>query len=132
MATAHGRRTYISVDGTDITAYVDSSDFARTQDTADETAYGPDDKEYLGGHEDATFNASGKFDPTVDTVLAGVLDGETVEIIWGPAGDGSGMPRYTSDFLVTNYQVSAPVADKVSWSASFQRTGPTTRDSFSS
>lgn len=130
MAFTHGSNTAISVDGTDVGPYTDSSDFARAQDTAEVTAYGDNDKEYIAGLMDGTASASGHWDPTADAALIGCFDGAVVSVIWGPAGSGSGSVRYTANFLITDYQISAPVGDKVSWSVSLQRTGATTRDTY--
>lgn len=131
MGFAHGKTSHISVDGSDISQYVDSVDHGRTQETAEVTAFGDSDKAFIAGLMDGTFGLSGHWDPTADAALAGCFDGGTVEVIYGPAGNGSGAVRYTAQCIITEYSQSNPVGDKVSWSASLQRTGALVRDTFS-
>lgn len=113
-----------------MSSYVDSVSHDRMQETAETTAFGNDDKTFIAGLMDGSFSLSGHWDSTEDAALAGTFDGATVSIIYGPAGNGSGAVRYTASCLVTNYNISSPVGDKVSWSASFQRSGALTRDTF--
>lgn len=128
MAFSHGKDATLSVDGSDISAYTDNVSFSRDLDTAEVTAFGDDDKEFLGGLRGATLTASGSYDNTSstgsDAVLHGAFDGATVA--WSYSPDG-GTVTYSGNAFVTSYQVSAPVSDKVSWSASLTISGSVTR-----
>lgn len=126
MATPHGSNSAISVDGTDISVYTDSVTNGRTQETSDVTAFSHDDRVFIAGLKSGTFSLSGHWDTTADTTITGCFDGSTVAIIYGPAGTTAGNVKYTANCLITDYSVDSPVGDKVSWSASFQRSGALT------
>lgn len=131
MATPHGSAAYTSVDGSDISTYIESVTNTRTGETADVTGQGgTTDRAFIAGLKTGTFALSGHWDTTSDSVVVGCFDGATVTIIHGPAGSTAGMVKYTGSFLITDYSISAPVADKVSWSASFQRSGALTDGTF--
>jgi predicted secreted protein len=134
MAFVHGKVAVFKIDNsagslTDISAYCDNVDFPLTADTAEVTTFGDDFKDYIPGLRDGTISISGSFDATVDALLAGILlKAGTYE--FGPAGGAGGAIRYTGEAICTAYNVSAPVGDKVSFSAEFQATGTMTRDTF--
>ena len=130
MAFRHGSNSFISVDGSDVSTFTDSATAAHTQDTAEVTAFGDDDKEFIAGLRDGNFSLSGHWDVTADAALIGTFDGGTVVIIYGPEGNAGGSVEYTATCIVTSYSQSSPVGDKVSWSADFQRTGALARSTF--
>lgn len=123
MAFVHGSNSDISVDGTNLSQYVDSVTHDRSVDTAETSAFGDDDKTFIAGLEDGSFSLNGHWDATADAALHGTFDGATVTIIYGPAGSAGGAVEYTATCLVTGYNITSSVADRVNWSASFQRTG---------
>lgn len=126
MAFSHGSKSDISVDGTNISAYVDSVTHDRTVDTAETSTFGLDDKTFIAGLEDGSFSISGHWDPTQDANAAGCFDGSTVTVFYGPAGSGSGAIKYTATCLITNHSITSSVSDRVNWSTTFQRSGALT------
>lgn len=130
MAFVHGSNSHIAVDGTTISTYVDSVTHNRTVDTAETSAFTNDDKTFIAGLMDGTFALSGHWDSASDATLHGTFDGATVAIVYGPAGSTTGLVRYTANALVTDYSITSGVGDRVNWSATFQRTGALTRDTF--
>jgi hypothetical protein len=130
MAFVHGKNSYISVDGSNLSAYTDNVQRGHSLDTAEVTAFGDDDKEFIAGLMDGSLSLSGHFDATADSALHGCFDGAVVSVIYGPAGNGSGAVRYTANFLITDYSVTSGVGDRVNWSVSLQRSGAYTRDTF--
>ena len=120
MAFVHGSNATFSVDGQAITAYTESVSLSRDVDTAEVTAYGNDDKVYIAGLEGATLSANGHWDATADGYLHGLFDGAQVAWSWSP---DAGTTTYSGNAFVTNYNQSAPVGDKVSWSVSLLVTG---------
>lgn len=130
MAFVHGSNSYISVDGTDISSYTDSVDRSHTVDTAEVTAFGDADKEFIAGLKDGTFSLSGHWDATADATVAGCFDGAVVAVVFGPAGNTASNVRYSANCLITDYSISSGVGDRVTWSVSLQRTGALTRDTF--
>lgn len=130
MAFVHGKDSDLVVDSTNISQYTDSVSVDRSVDTAETSAFGDDDKTFIAGLEDGSFSLSGHWDTTGDAALDGTFDGALVSMTYGPAGSGSGAIAYTCTALVTNYNITSGVADRVNWSASFQRSGALTRGSY--
>lgn len=130
MAFVHGSDSSISVDGQVISTYVDSVTHNRMVDTAETTAFSNNDKAFIAGLMDGSFDLSGHWDSTADATLAGCFDGSTVVVIYGPAGSTSGLVRYTANCLITNYAITSSVSDRVNWTVSLQRSGALTRDTF--
>ena len=135
MAFVHGSIAHFTLDSAaggspvNISAYTDTSDLAFAIDAAETTTFGKDNKTYIVGLEDATISIGGKFDAALNTVMRG---GNQIvrDFIFGPAGSGSGKPRFTGDCIVTGYSVSVGVDGVVTWSADMQVTGPVTSDTF--
>lgn len=142
----HGRSASFTIDdsgGTprDISSTCDSLDISMPVETAEVTAFGNNSKAYINGLRDSTVSISGHFDATAttgpDTVLGGVFGynggtsaGGSLTFTYGPEGTSSGRVKYTGECYMTSYQVSAPVGDKVSFSAEFQCTGDITRTTY--
>ena len=134
MAFVHGKTAVFKIDNsggslTDISAYCDNVDFPLTADTAEVTTFGDSSKEYIAGLKDATISISGSWDATSDAVLAGII-GVAGTFEYGPAGSTGGLVKFTGEAICTGYTVTAPVGDKVSFSAEFQVTGAVTRTTF--
>lgn len=129
MAKVHGKNTYISVGGDDISQYVNASEFNPTVDSHDVTGYGSDGHVYAGGLTDGTFSLSGVYDSDAGTGPRAVLaplskaDAGTVEIIRQPEGAGASKPQDVFQALCTSYTESNPVADMVTFAAEFQISG---------
>jgi len=123
MAFQHGKDTYVSLDGDDLSAYVDSSDFEQSADVSKLTTYGKDSHVYGGGTKDATFKMSGTYDNTAGTGPRAVIQpliGTTVELVRRIEGTGSGLPQDTVDVVVKKYTESSPAADYVKWTCECQ------------
>ena len=96
----------------------------------------------VGGDGNGTLTVSGSWDDTAttgsETVLGAVAaaGGElsatgSLTWIYGPEGSTGGDIEYTGECFMTSYSNSAPVGGRVSFSATFQRTGDITRTTFS-
>lgn len=138
MAT-HGKRSFVQMDNasgalTDISSIGKDATLSRSTDTADASHFGTQDKEYVAGMTDATFEIKGLFTTAQDEMIsdvydaqaAGTIDSITVE--YGPEGNTTGKPKYTQETILTGVDVAGSVGDLVSLSLKFQRTGGTTRD----
>jgi hypothetical protein len=131
MAFQAGRSAHFSLDGTDISGYLDSLSFSRDVATAETTNFGSSgNAEYVVGIESATISGSGSFDPTQDAALAATLDQAVVAWIYGPYGNTSGNVKYNGNAFVTNYSVEGGVGDKVSFSFTAVVDSGTTRGTF--
>ena len=130
----HGKSTDFELDDTGGTSrslsnVLTSVDFPETIETAETTAFGATSKSYIVGLRDATISVSGLWDATVDGYIIGT-EPATRTFIFGPAGSTSGYVKYTGEAILTNYSVSSPVADVVTFSLDLQCTGGVTRTTY--
>jgi len=143
MAFSHGKGAAFSLDDntgslTDISTYLDEVGFPQTIETGETTTFQSTGgaKTYVVGLRDATVTLSGKFDPTVDALIEGDISSlsagsiNTVSFEYGPAGSAASAVKYSGEALITNYEVSAPVGDVVTFSCDLQVTGAVTRGTF--
>ena len=136
MAFVHGKSTDFRIDNsggtlTDISGYCDSVDFPQTVETAETTVFGGTNKTYIVGLKDTTVSFSGKWDSTLDGILAPILgQAATVTIQYGPAGTTAGNVKYTAEAILTSYQTTGAVGDVVTFSAEAQVTGVVTRGTY--
>lgn len=129
MAFVHGKNTYVSLDGTDLSPFTNNTEAPEEADTHDTTTYGKDNKTYAGGLKDGTFTISGIYDSDETAGPRAVIKpiiGATVPFIFRPEGTGDGLPEDSADVVVQSYSETSPVADMITWTAELQRTGPTT------
>jgi hypothetical protein len=115
----HGKRTFFSLDGDNLSTFTTTSQLERTSDSHDVTTYGKDAHVKQGGLLDGTATASGIYDNTISTGPRAVIEpliGTVVELIRQPEGAGSGKPQDKVDVLVVKYVETNPVADMVTWS----------------
>ncbi len=123
MTFIHGKGTYISIDGDDISTYCTQSDFTRSADSHDVTTYGKNAHVKQGGLQDGSASISGIYDNTANTGPRAILEpliGTVVELIRRPEGTGTGKPQDTVDVLVQEYVESSPVADMVTWTLALE------------
>lgn len=131
MAFSHGKNTFISIeDGTgssgtvrNISSYCDNVSHPFTVEQADVTTYGRGHKAYLAGLRDTSVSIGGNWDPTLDDWMAGsagvLAYPESRTMIVGPAGNTATYVSYTFEVVMTSWNVSMPVGDKVSFTAEF-------------
>ena len=132
---AHGKSTDFAIDDTggssrNISDTLTDVSFPQTIDTAEPTAFGSSNKSYIVGLKDTTISVSGIWDATVDGYISGTEPASRT-FIYGPAGSGSGNVKYTGEAIMTNYSVSNPVGDVVTYSVDLQVTGAVTRGTYS-
>jgi hypothetical protein len=142
MAFSHGKGAAFSLDNatgtlTDISTYLDEVSFPSSIETGETTTFQSPGaaKTYVPGLRDATFSLSGKFDPTVDALFEGLIAAQAAgsaaaDFAYGPAGSASAAVKYEGAAWVTGYDISAPVADVVTFSVDLQVTGAVTRGTF--
>lgn len=129
MATQHGKVTYISVAATDISTFTQNSEFTRSVDTHEDTAYGGDGhKTYHPGLIGQTFTLEGKYDTVAsggpsDTINAAIDGDAAVTVIRRIQGTGSGKPELSFSAIFTSFVETSPVGGIVTWSAECQVTG---------
>jgi predicted secreted protein len=131
---AHGKSTDFALDDTggssrNISDTLTDVSFPQTIDTAETTAFGSSNKSYIVGLKDTTISVSGIWDATVDGYISGT-EPASRSFIYGPAGSTSGNVKYTGECIMTNYAVSNPVGDVVTFSIDLQVTGAVTRTTY--
>lgn len=137
MSFSHGSKAVFKIDDaagslTDITAYVTSVSVPWSADTAEVTTLGKTSKIYLAGLKDATISIDGYFDPTVNTLLTGILGAvENKSFEFGPQGETGGLPKFTGECICTGYDVGTGVDGAATFSAEFQCTDDITVDTYS-
>lgn len=129
MAFIHGKGTYVSVDGHNLSTYTQQSDFTREADEHDVTAYGADDYVFQGGLRKGGFTMSGNYDDTDDgpKFVLEPLIGTNVTIVRRPEGTGTGKPQESFSVHVKKYVESNPYAGIITWTAEFTKSGAVTR-----
>ena len=130
----HGKSTDFELDDTGGTSRslsntLTSVDFPETIDTGEVTAYGSTSKSYLVGLRDSTLSVSGLWDATIDGYIIGT-EPASRSFIFGPAGSTGGNVKYTGECILTNYAISNPVGDVVTYSLDLQVTGNVTRGTY--
>lgn len=136
MPFVHGKSTVFKIDDsagalTDISAFCMNVGFPRAAGTAEVTTFGDADKEFIPGLKEGTISIEGKWDPTVDALLNGILGHATSKTFeYGPAGSAGGSVKYTGECILTSYEDSSPVEDAAGFTAEFQITGAVTRTTF--
>lgn len=123
MAFVHGKDTFISLDGDDLSAYTNTSEITKTADSHDVTTYGKNSHVFTGGLKGGTATMGGIYDNTASTGPRAVIDpliGATVELIRQTEGAGTGKPQDKVDVVVTQYVETSPVADMVTWTCEMQ------------
>lgn len=132
MAFVHGKDSVFKIDNaagslTNISTYVKDCSLAQSVDVPETSTFGDNAKTFITGLSSATFSINGLFDPTVNTVLAGITGSSTTKSFeYGPAGSTAGLPKYTGEAILTSYGVSGDVSDAVQFTAEFQITGAVT------
>jgi hypothetical protein len=128
MTFVHGKSTYISLNGVDLSAYTTTSQLERTADKHDVTTYGQLTHVYNGGLTDGTATMSGVYDNGASGPRASIkaLIGTTCTLVRRPDGTGSGKAQDSVTVLVEKYTETNPVADMVTWACDMQLSGAVT------
>lgn len=128
MPEAHGKDTFVSLDGDDISTFTDNTTFEREADEHDSTAYGMDDKEVVGGLRGGKVTIGGKY-VSGATGPAAIIEprlGTKVAFVYRAEGTGPGLPEKSCTTLVKSYNQSSPVANIVRWTAELTISGAVT------
>lgn len=138
MPFVHGKNTVIKIgDGTnvlyDLSPVIDQGDNPRSLGTSEVTHFGSTAKEFIVGLTDSNISVQGKFDAAIDLKINAAIDAliagtlSSISFEYHPAGTATGTPKFSGNFIITNYTVSSPVANAVTIKLDGQVTGPRTR-----
>lgn len=123
MAFVHGKDTFISLGGDNLSEATNTSELSRSGDSHDVTCYGKGSHVFKGGLKGGTASMGGIYDNTAVTGPRAVIEpliAATVELIRQTEGAGTGKPQDKVDVVVTSYVETNPVADMVTWSCEMQ------------
>lgn len=119
MAASHGKDTFISINGADISQFCTDSELTRGADEHDLTGYGKQAHVVRGGLGNGKASVKGWYDNTAGSGPRAVLRplvGTNVTMIRRPEGTGSGKPQDSATVHVKEYVETNPVADYIAWS----------------
>lgn len=120
---SHGKNTVVSVDGDDLSAYTNASDYEKTADDEDTTCYGASAHRYDPGLVDGSFKMSGFYEKggtSPKATISALIGADAVTILRKTEGTGTGKPQESFSALAVKYGESNPVAGYVTWSAEFK------------
>lgn len=123
MSTAKAKFMVVLINGTDISAYCDSSEHHKKPDIQDVTTYGKDAHVKEGTLLDGNGSIGGLYDSSAVAGPRAVLNplvGQTVPYIRRPEGTGAGKPQDAVNVVVGEYVETAPVADMVRWTCALE------------
>lgn len=136
MGAAHGKDSVLTIATQNISPYIKTVDFNRSQDANDTTTKGSEGKTYRPGLTDGEIRITGLWDDAATTgtrtVLQALLDSETTTTFeWGPEGNDSGMIKDSGSAVLTQYDESSPVDDMVAFTATLKISGAVTTGTYS-
>ncbi|MFL6145578.1 MAG: hypothetical protein ACJ72N_27420 [Labedaea sp.] len=123
MATAKAKNTYVSINGTDISAYCDSSEHHVKPDIVDKTTYGKNSHVKEGTLLDGSGSIGGIYDTSAVAGPRAILQplvGQTVTYVRRVEGTGSGKPQDSVSVVVGEYVETSPVAEIVRWTCALE------------
>ncbi len=116
----HSKNTKITVDGDDLSAYTNASDYEKTADDEDTTCYGASAHRYDPGLVDGTFKMSGFYENGATSpraTISALIGADAVTVLRQAEGTGTGKPQESFSLLFTKYAESNPVAGYITWAA---------------
>lgn len=143
MAGAHGKDAYFSLEDSagstlrNLSTYITNTIFSRSNDTHDTTTYGAEGHTFITGLTNGTIQIQGLYDTTASTGSLTVLDSlmglDAVTLGWefGPVGNANGAVKYSGECILQDLEISEPVADLITFSATLQISGDVTKGTFS-
>jgi hypothetical protein len=137
----HGKDSYFAVeDGTgttlrNLSPYLNSIEPSWSNDIHDDTTFGQDGHTKRTGLTDGSITIGGMWDKTADvgtyTVLKSLIGSDIqAGFEYGPEGNASGKVKESGACVLESYAESAPVADLVTFTATFQVSGTITFGTF--
>lgn len=139
MAALHGKGGYFAVEDSvgstirDLSPYLNSVTFSRQNDNSDVTTFGQVGHVFITGLTNGTITLAGFWDKTTTVGLNTVLDslfadGGTESFAYAPEGlTPSGNTSYSGECILVSMDISQPVGDVVSVSATLQISGAVTK-----
>ena len=132
----HGRGAFFSLADTAGTPFnlstgLSDLSFDRDVGTAEVSALGDDDRQYVVGMKGATISITGHFASTFIEKMDPLVGHTTFPgFIYGPQGNGTGDRKYTGVAMLTGLSYGAGIDSAVSMNFDLQITGAVTSTTF--
>ena len=130
MGFIAAKDAYLSVNGVNISQYLNSIESNRKVDSIDTTTFGQLGHTYQGGLTDGTLSCGGLYDDTSGgpkAVLEPLMQGgQLAAVVYRPEGTGSGRPQQTCNVLVSTYVESSALNDMIKFTTELQISGAVT------
>lgn len=133
MAFRHGSKAVVTINAVDLSAFSDNLSLDVTPETADVTGFGATWRSHIPGLIGATLSLSGSYDPgstgPADTIFDAITEQNTtgyVAVVDKPGGTASGQRTNSFNAIVSGYNETSTVDDKVTWSCELLVTGAVT------
>jgi hypothetical protein len=130
MTFISGENTVVTLNGSDLSVYTNSTDFTDSTEVYDTTCYGSTRKTKKAGIGDGQVTISGFHDDGVAGPRAIIKPLKAaraaVTFVFRPEGTGSGLPQSSVSVIVASYKESDPVAGMITWEAQLDMTGALT------
>jgi hypothetical protein len=130
MAFIHGKSAYVAIgtsgSETSITPYTSKVGWPRQVAKADTTVFGLSDETSLPGIKSYTVSMAGKYDPTLHTLMTGLLAVSGKSIVVGPAGNGTGNTKMSAGGYLSKYEWNGDIGSAEDWTAEFTVSGVVT------
>lgn len=134
MAFRHGSNAQLTVNSVDLSTFCDSIELSISPETADVTGFGSTWRNHIPGLIGASLSASGNYDPATSTgpasaIFAAITAQQTagyVAVVDKPGGTASGQRTNSFNAIVSGYNESSGVDDKVTFGFELTITGAVT------
>jgi hypothetical protein len=130
VAFIAAKGAFLSVNGVNISQFLNSIESNRKVDSIDTTTFGQLGHTYQGGLTDGTLSCAGLYDSSAGgpkAVMEPLMQGGAlVPLIYRPEGTGSGKPQQTCNGLVSTYVESSALNDMIKWTTEIQLSGTVT------
>jgi len=131
MAFRHGSKAQITINSVDLSTFSDNLSLDVTPETADTTGFGSTWRTHIPGLIGATLSVSGSYDPAdtsgpADAIFDAITAQNSagyVAVVDKPGGTASGQRTNSFNAIISGYNETSVVDDKVTWSAELTVTG---------
>jgi hypothetical protein len=132
LSFVHGKKSFISINNTDISTSNKKVDLTRNSKNADVSTFTLEDEAYIAGLRGADLSIDGLFEPTEDNLIEGIYEtsDRTLTFVYGPSGNSVGSKYLTAVALITDYNISGSVGDVVQAILKLKITGAVTLGNF--
>lgn len=133
MAFRHGSKAEVTINGVDLSAYSDNLSLDITPETADVTGFGATWRSHIPGLIGGTLSLSGSYDNTSagpsDTIFDAITAQNSagyIAVVDKPGGTASGQRTNSFNAIISGFNETSAVDDKVTWSCELTVTGAVT------